>query len=122
MTCLGSLGSTAMSLTMFLYAAFVAPDAAEPAQLEPAGTSTEPPSSLICGIQLMLGAKAKVQAAEPPPAPWYQMPRLVAAKTTPEPGRMRPMVVDSSSLPPTRSPGAKLPVRGLPSWKTPAPT
>src|SRR6478736_9041308 len=113
MTCLGSLGSTATSLTMFLYAASVAPEGTFPAQLLPAGTSTVPASSLIWGIQDMFGAKPKVHAEEPPPAAWYQMPRLVAANTTPCPGRTRPMVVDSSSLPPTRSPGAKVPVRGF---------
>src|SRR6476469_6567857 len=122
-TCLGFLGSTAMSLTMFLYAALVGPEVVLPPQLLPAGTSTFPAPSLISGIQLMLGANPKVQAPALVPAAWYQMPRLVAAKTVePPPQRTRPMVVDSSSLPPTRSVGAKAPDVGLSRRKTPAPT
>src|SRR6478752_7038394 len=97
-TCLGFLGSTAMSLTMFLYAAFVAPEEVLPPQSDPAGTRTLPPSSLISGIQDMLGAKPNVHAPEPVPAAWYQMPRFVAAKTVVPPAqRRRPIVVDSSS-------------------------
>src|SRR6478672_7608345 len=121
-TCLGFWGSTAMSLTMFLYAALVGPEEVLPPQLLPAGTSTLPASSLISGIQLMLGANPKVQAPALVPAAWYQMPRLVAAKTVEPPQRTRPIVVDSSSLPPTRSVGAKEPDVGLARRKTPAPT
>ena len=122
-TCLGFFGSTAMSLTMFLYAALVAPEDVLPLQSAPAGTSTVPASSLICGIQLMLGAKPKVQAPDLLPAAWYQMPRLVAANTfEPPPKRIRPIVVDSSSLPPTRSVGAKLATLGFARRYTPAPT
>src|SRR6476469_7526039 len=103
-----------MSLTMFLYAALVGPDAVSPDQFEPAGTSTLPASSVICGIHDMFGAKPKVQAPSLLPAAWYQTPRLVAAKTVEPPQkRSRPMVVDSSSLPPTRSEGAKVPAVGV---------
>jgi hypothetical protein len=69
---------------------------------------------VICGIHDGFGAKPKVQAPLAAPAAWYQMPRFVAAKTVePPPQRSRPMVVDSSSLPPTRSVAANRPVAGL---------
>ena len=123
-TCLGFFGSTAMSLTMFLYAASVGPEEVLPPQFDPAWTSTLPASSLISGIQEGLGAKPKVQAPALLPAAWYQMPRLVAAKTVePPPKRIRPIVVDSSSLPPTLSvgrEGSRTP--GCRVRKTPAPT
>ena len=49
------------------------------------------------------------------------MPRLVAAHTRPPPKRTRPIVVESSSEPPTRSAIVNWPVFGLASRNTPAP-
>ena len=50
MTWRGLVGSMAMSLTMFLYAAFVAPHEVLSVHLEPAGTITLPASSVIFGM------------------------------------------------------------------------
>src|SRR6476661_7765101 len=69
----------------------------------------------------MFGAKWKVQAPVLVLSSCDQIPRLVAAHTRPPPKRIRPIVVDSSSLPPTRSAMVKLPVRGLARRNTPAP-
>src|SRR5258707_14829292 len=96
MTWLEFVGSTARSLTMFLYAAFALPASAPP------------------GRNVGFGANARVHGPESVLSAWYQTPRRVAAQTRPWPSkRSALMVVLSSSVPPTRSEVAKEPEVGL---------
>src|SRR5512142_2439369 len=69
----------------------------------------------------MFGAKWNVHAPLVVLSSCDQMPRLVAAQTRPPPKRTRPIVVESSSWPPTRSAIVNWPVLGLARRKTPAP-
>src|SRR5829696_9665446 len=100
--CLASTGSMAMSLTMFLYGAFVF-----------VGSSSAPG----------FGMNEFVHAPDiGPVVECHQMPRDVAAQTFPLAKRSWLIVVDSSSVPPTRLPGCEnVPVRGFASRYTPVP-
>src|SRR3954447_23301472 len=111
MMCLASFGSTATSFAMFLYGAFVS-DAEDPVPIASA-------SACVCAYGLSdagrlwgFGAKERVQEPVEDVAEWDQTPRRVAAHTLPPPKRSLPIVVDSSSSPPTRVAGVKLPVVG----------
>src|SRR5213596_1929879 len=116
----GLAGSTATSFAMFLYGAFVSDEVDEP-NVAPA--ICEPGAVYACsadGRFAGLGANASVHGPEVLDASWDHTPRRVAPHTLPPPKRRLPIVVDSSSLPPTRVQLVEL--VGLSSTYTPAPT
>src|SRR5215813_2632668 len=88
-------GSTAKSLTMFLYGAFGSDALAPPARKAGFGANTR-----VHGPCRLLSE-------------WVQAPLLVAAHTVLPMNRSLRMIVLSSSVPPTRSPGVKDPWPGL---------
>src|SRR5262245_18759315 len=103
---------------MFLYGAFVTDEVDEP---NVADASCEPDAVYCCsaaGRFAGFGANVSVQcccAGAPAPSRIDQTPRSVAAHAV-EPSaenRSLPIVVDSSSSPPTRLAGVNSPVVGL---------
>src|SRR5678816_3316796 len=93
-----SFGSIAMSLTMFLYGAFVRLESL----IEPKPVCVVEYACRLAGRYPGFGAKASFRAPVVVVRECDQTPRSVATQTVFAENRIALMVVDSSSSPPTR--------------------